>query len=92
MVKLSFQDSPTKREATAHPPNFPTTATVINNRHTHHNSGVLINPICVRNPVKAKNNGRKKTNAISSTFSIITLRKPKLEGMTTPAIKAPNKA
>lgn len=60
MVKLSFQDSPTKREATAHPPNFPTTATVINNRHTHHNSGVLINPICVRNPVKAKNNGRKK--------------------------------
>lgn len=54
MVKLSFQDSPTKREATAHPPNFPTTATVINNRHTHHNSGVLINPICVRNPVKAK--------------------------------------
>ena len=68
IVKLSFQDSPTKR------------------------AGLLINPISVRNPVKAKKRGRKKTRAISSTFSIITLRNPMLGGITTPAMKAPNRA
>ena len=39
-----------------------------------------------------KKRGRKKTRAISSTFSIITLRNPMLGGITTPAMKAPNRA
>ena len=55
-------------------------------------SGLFIKPISVRNPVKAKNRGKKKTNEISSTFSIITFRKPRLDGITSPAIKAPNSA
>ena len=92
IVKLSFQDSPTKRAATAHPPSFPATATVISSRQTPQSAGLLINPISVRNPVKAKKRGRKKTRAISSTFSIITLRNPMLGGITTPAMKAPNRA
>ena len=92
IVKLSFHDSPTKRAATAQPPSFPATATVINNRQTPQSAGLLINPISVRNPVKAKKSGRKKTRAMSSTFSIITLRNPRLGGITTPAMKAPNRA
>ena len=67
-------------------------ATVTSSKHTIHNSGLLIRPISVRKPVKAKNNGRKKTKEMSSTFSIITFRKPRFDGITTPAMNAPNKA
>ena len=45
---------------------LPTTATAANSKHTIHNSGLLIRPISVRKPVKAKNNGRKKTKEMSS--------------------------
>ena len=92
IMRLSFQFSPTSLAAILQPPIFPTTATNISKRQTNKSSGVFIRPISVRKPVKAKNNGRKNTNATSSTFSIITFLNPKFEGITTPAMKAPNRA
>ena len=91
-IRLSFQFSPTARAASVHPPNFPAMATTINSRHTPHNSGVLIKPISVCSPEKAKNRGRKNTREISSTFSIMTLRNPRFMGITTPAMNAPKRA
>ena len=91
-IRLSFQFSPTARAASVHPPNFPAMATTMNSKHTPHSSGVLIKPISVCNPEKAKNRGRKNTKEMSSTFSIMTLRNPMFVGMTTPAINAPKRA
>ena len=70
MDKLSFQFCPTNLAARALPKNFPLTATRIIKPVIFHNSGSLIRPISVLNPVNTKNRGSKMTNATSSTFSM----------------------
>ena len=91
-IRLSFQFSPTAFAAKVQPPSLPVIATSMNSKHTHQRLGVFIRPISVRNPVKAKNKGRKNTSARSSTFSIMIFRNPGEGGITTPAMKAPNRA
>ena len=92
IYKLSFQLSPTKRAENIAPPNLPMMATMMKIPHIHHSSGLLSNPISVRNPVETKNNGRKSASDTSSTFSVMILRNFTLLGITTPAMKAPNRA
>jgi len=91
MQRLSCQFSPLNRAASNAPPNFPKIATNVNIPHIIQLSGVLSNPISVRNPVDTKKRGRKSANETSSTFSVIILRNLIFAGMTTPAINAPKR-
>lgn len=55
MTKLSRYLPPVSLTAAGHhPPGLPAVANKMKTTHTPHNSGVLINPILVRSPVKAK--------------------------------------
>jgi hypothetical protein len=90
--KLFFQFSPTILAASALPPNFPATATIITSPQVIHKCPSFSNPISVRKPVKTKNSGSNKTRLTSSILSTTIFLKLKSGGIITPARKAPNNA
>ena len=89
----SRQLSPIARAVNVEPPHLPATSTTrMSPQNAHNLVFVPISPMFVRNPLKAKNNGNRKTTVKSSNFPVSSPISSDRWGMIAPNKKAPKMA